>query len=374
MSNIYGSRGLEIAKGQGAVAQDASGKSYIDFLCGNGSALFGHCHPVLVETAQKAVLSPWTVSPGLVCKARDDLRHVLSSLLPSGKVFLSNSGTEAIEAALKLAISLRPGRKKIVALRRAFHGRTMGSLALTFNPQYRKSWAEMLLPVMHVKLEEASASIDQETAAVFVEPVQGEGGVHPIDEATGRALTEACKKAGALLVTDEIQTGWGRCGALLAGSQIGLEPDIAVLAKGVAGGLPIGATLWKGDLGDFPAKGHGSTYGGNPVIASVAVASWNLLHSEKYPERAAEKGMFFVSLLKDLKSPLIQDVRHKGLLIGVEVSVKADPLIKALQEKGVLALPAGPQVVRFLPPLVAKEEHFVTVAQAFRETLDNAKS
>ena len=373
MSNIYGSRGLEIAKGQGAVAQDASGKSYIDFLCGNGSALFGHCHPVLVETAQKAVLSPWTVSPGLVCKARDDLRHVLSSLLPSGKVFLSNSGTEAIEAALKLAISLRPGRKKIVALRRAFHGRTMGSLALTFNPQYRKSWAEMLLPVVHVKLEEASASIDQETAAVFVEPVQGEGGVYPIDEATGRALTEACKKTGALLVADEIQTGWGRCGALLAGSRIGLEPDIAVLAKGVAGGLPIGATLWKGDLGDFPAKGHGSTYGGNPVIASVAVASWNLLNSEKYPERAAEKGAFFVSLLKDLKSPLIRDVRHKGLLIGVEVSVKADPLIKALQEKGVLALPAGPQVVRFLPPLVAEEEHFVTVTQAFRETLDDAQ-
>jgi acetylornithine/LysW-gamma-L-lysine aminotransferase len=369
MSGIYGGRGLEIIAGAGAVAQDAKGKRYVDFLCGNGSALFGHCHPVLMEAAQKALSSPWMVSPGLVNAARDGLRGVLSSLLPGGRVFLCNSGTEANEAALKLALSFRPGRKKILALRRAFHGRTMGSLALTFNPQYRRTWGEFLLPVQHVSAENAADAIDEQTAAVFVEPVQGEGGVYPLDPKAGGAITKACKSAGAMLVADEIQSGWGRCGGLLAGPEAGLDPDIVTVAKGIAGGLPVGAAIWKGELGDFPAKGHGSTYGGNPMIASVALASWGLLRSERYPGRALENGDFFVSLLENLRSSLIREIRHRGLLLGVELTVKADPIIKNLQEKGVLALNAGPQVVRFLPPFTAERENFVTAAQALGQAL-----
>jgi acetylornithine/LysW-gamma-L-lysine aminotransferase len=292
-------------------------------------------------------------------------------LLPESRVFLCNSGTEAIEAALKLALSFRPGRKKIVALRRGFHGRTMGSLALTFNPQYRRTWEEFLLPVQHVSVENAAAAIGEQTAAVFVEPVQGEGGVHPLDAKTGEVITKACKDAGAILVTDEIQSGWGRCGALLAGPQAGLDPDIVTVAKGVAGGLPVGAVVWKGEHGDFPAKGHGSTYGGNPMIASVALASWSLLHSEGYPARALENGDFFASLLEKLNSPLIREIRHRGLLLGVELTVKANPVIKKLQEKGVLALNAGPQVVRFLPPFTAERDHFVTAAQALGQALED---
>jgi acetylornithine/LysW-gamma-L-lysine aminotransferase len=374
VSSIYGGRGLELVAGQGAVVRDAKGETWIDFLCGNGSALFGHCHPVLVEAAQKALPSPWTISSSLISGARDGLREALSSLLPKGRVFLCNSGTEAIEAALKLALSFRPGRKKIVALRRAFHGRTMGSLSLTFNPQYRKTWAEFLLPVRHVSVEDAPGAIDAETAVVFVEPVQGEGGVYPLDAATGTAVTKACRESGAILVTDEIQSGWGRCGSLLAGSQIGLDPDIAVLAKGVAGGLPIGAIVWRGELGDFPPRGHGSTYGGNPVIASVALASWGLLHSERYPDRAAESGDFFASLIEGLGSPLIREVRHRGLLLGAELSIKADPAVRELQERGVLALNAGPQVVRFLAPFTAEREHFVTVAKTLGEVLEKLKN
>jgi acetylornithine/LysW-gamma-L-lysine aminotransferase len=286
---------------------------------------------------------------------------------------LCNSGTEAIEAALKLALSFRPGRKRVMALRRAFHGRTMGALALTFNPQYRRTWWEFLLPVQHVSVEDAPGAIDEQTAAVFVEPVQGEGGVFPLDAEMGAAVTRACKAAGAILVADEIQSGWGRCGTVLAGSQIGLDPDIVALAKGVAGGLPVGATVWKGELGDFPSKGHGSTYGGNPVIASVALASWGLLQSERYPARALESGDLFASLIEDLKSPLVREVRHRGLLFGVELTVKADPVIRELQEKGVLALSAGPQVVRFLPPFTAEKENFVAVAKALDETLCQLK-
>ena len=369
MSHIYGSRGLEIASGSGADVVDTQGRRYIDFLCGNGTALFGHGHPVLVAAAEKALHLPWTLSPAFINAGRDRLRKNLASLLPEGKVFLCNSGTEAVEAALKLAIAFRPGRKKILALRRAFHGRTMGSLALTFNPQYRGVWSEMLFPVHHVKPEELPEKVDETTAAVFVEPVQGEGGVHPLGAATGRAIADACKAAGALLVADEIQSGWGRCGSLLASYQIDVVPDIVVLAKGLAGGLPIGVALWKGEWGDFPAKGHGSTYGGNPFVSAVALASWGLLHSQRYPESAAKNGDDFVSMLEGLKSPLIKEIRHKGLLIGVELTVKSDAVIKALQEKGVLALSAGPQVVRFLPPFTANSTHFVTVAETLGEVL-----
>ena len=371
MSNIYGGRGLEIVSGEGAIANDPSGKEYIDFLCGNGSALFGHCHPVLTEAAVKAARSPWTISPGLVSTARDDFRKALATLLPDSKVFLCNSGTEAMEAALKLAVAFRPGRKKIIALRRAFHGRTLGALELTFNPLYRKPWTEFLAPVSHVAASDVPAAVDKDTAAVFVEPIQGEGGVHPLDAELGKAITKACCDAGAILAVDEIQSGWGRCGSLLASTQTGLEPDIVALAKGLAGGLPVGAVVWKGELGDFPAKGHGSTYGGNPVVSSVGLAAWELLHSERYPEKAAENGAFFASLLNAVKekSPLIREIRHMGLLFGVEVSVKADPIVKELQEKGILALNAGPQVVRFLPPFTAKREHFTHVANTFGEVI-----
>ena len=374
MSNIYGGRGIDIKSGFGAEIKDSSGKNYIDFLCGNGAELFGHCHPVLMEAAHKALNFPWTCSPGLLNSARDTFRSILSGLIPDGKVFLCNSGTEAIEACVKLAICIsreKSGvRNKIIALRRSFHGRTMGALAMTFNPVYKKSWSDFLIPVQHVKMEEAASAIDSDTAFIIVEPVQGEGGVYPMSENVARDITEKCKQTGTLIVADEIQSGWGRCGALLASHDIGLDPDIVALAKGVAGGLPIGAAVWKGELGDFPARGHGSTYGGNPVCASIGIAARQLLDTEKFPEQAVQKGNLFVSMLKEINSPLITEIRHRGLLIGIEFSIKPDPIIKTLQDNGVLALPAGTQVLRFLPPFVAEEKHFKEVTQILKNTLE----
>ncbi|MCL1875446.1 MAG: aminotransferase class III-fold pyridoxal phosphate-dependent enzyme [Synergistaceae bacterium] len=373
MSNIYGGRGLEISSGIGAEVKDSSGKYYIDFLCGNGSELFGHCHPALMKAAHEALNYPWTCSPGLQNTARDGFRKILSGLMQNGKVFLCNSGTEAIEASIKLAISIsaeRGKRKKIIALRRAFHGRTMGALAMTFNPVYKKSWSEFLIPVQHVKMEEAADAIDNDTAFVIAEPMQGEGGVFPMSEVIARNITEKCKRTGTLIIADEIQSGWGRCGAILASHDIGLEPDIVALAKGIAGGLPIGVVVWKGEIGDFPARGHGSTYGGNPVCASVGIASWQLLLQEKLPDRAVTNGNTFVSMLREINSPFITEIRHKGLLIGVELTLKSEPVVKALQDKGVLALPAGPQVLRFLPPFVAEERHFREVTQILKNTLE----
>ena len=377
MSNIYGGRGLEITGGSGAEVTDSSGKRYIDFLCGNGSALFGHCHPVLTEAAHKALNSPWTCSTGLVNSVRDNFRGILSGLLPDGKVFLCNSGTEAIEASIKLAISISSEtgkRNKIIALRRSFHGRTMGALAMTFNPVYKKPWSEFLIPAQHVKMEEAAEAIDTDTAFIIVEPVQGEGGVYPMSEEIARGITEKCKLTGTLIISDEIQSGWGRCGALLAGSEIGLKPDIIALAKGVAGGLPIGVTIWKGERGDFPARGHNTTYGGNPVCASVGIASRQLLETEKLPERARINGNLFISMLEEIKSPLIVEIRHKGLLVGIELTVKSEPVVKVLQDNGVLALTAGPQILRFLPPFVAEEKHFKEVTQVLKNTLEEFKS
>jgi len=374
MSIVYGGRGIEIASGLGAEVKDSAGKNYIDFLCGNGSSLFGHCHPALTEAAHNALSSPWGSTPGLGNSARDEFLGILSGLMPNGKAFLCNSGTEAIEASLKLAIGISVEkfgkRNKIIALRRAFHGRTMGSLSLTFNPLYKKAWSEFLIPARHVKMEEAAEAIDSDTVFLIAEPVQGEGGVYPMSADIAREITKKCKQTGTLIIADEIQSGWGRCGSLLASPGIGLEADIVALAKGVAGGLPIGAVVWKGELGDFPARGHGSTYGGNPVCASVGIASWRLLEAEKFPEQAIRKGDLFVSMLKEINSPLITEIRHKGLLIGAELSIKADPVIKTLQDNGVLALAAGPQVLRFLPPFVAEEKHFKEVARILKDILE----
>jgi acetylornithine/LysW-gamma-L-lysine aminotransferase len=185
-----------VVSGSGAAVRDDRGREYLDFYCGSGAALFGHCHPVLVEALRKAAESPWTVGPGMGSPARDAFRQRISEELPGHAVFFCNSGTESVEAALKLALSLRPDRKKVLALRRAFHGRTLGALSLTFNPQYRKDWTRILAPVTHMKPGELPSSVDGDTAAVFVEPVQGEGGVYPLAPELGARITEACREAG----------------------------------------------------------------------------------------------------------------------------------------------------------------------------------
>lgn len=371
MSMIYGGRKLELVKGFGAEAFDKEGNRYIDFVCGNGSSLFGHNHPALVKALKEAAELPWSTGIGFASSRREELREKLSQLMPQGKVFLCNSGTESIEAALKLVKFFNPGRDKIVALRRAFHGRTLGSLSLTFNPQYRKPWSSMLQEVIHVNPEEVENIVDEQTAAVFVEPVQGESGVHVMSSEQAKAINESCSRSGAMLVCDEIQTGWGRCGSILASDVIGLEPDMVCLAKGVAGGLPVGATIWKGKYGDFPVKGHGSTYGGNPLVSAVALASMELLRSEKYPEEAAHKGEYLRKKLNEIDSDLIREVRGVGLMNGVEFKVKAGGIVKSLQDRGVLALTASPLVLRLLAPLVVSLDQIDEVVSTLAEVLED---
>ncbi|MDR0652682.1 MAG: aminotransferase class III-fold pyridoxal phosphate-dependent enzyme, partial [Synergistaceae bacterium] len=263
LSSLYGGRGISIVSGQGGRVFDSDGREYVDFFNGHGASLFGHSNQAIRRALNEAADGVWNCGAGFESPAREELAGLLGALIGDGRVFICNSGTEAIEAALKLSMSLRPGRKRILACRRGFHGRTCGALSLTFNPRYRNAFKRLLPEVEHYVPETLPERIDGDTIAVFVEPVQGEGGVYPLPSNVGQALSEACANSGAILVADEIQTGLGRCGAMLASHLTGLEPDMVCLATGLAGGLPIGATVWKASLGDFPAHGHGSTYGGN---------------------------------------------------------------------------------------------------------------
>ena len=251
----------------------------------------------------------------------------------------------------------------------SFHGRTLGALGLTFNPKYRKPWQDQLCAVEHRTPEALLEAVGDDVAAVFVEPIQGEGGVYLLDPAFGAALSVRCRQTGTLLVADEIQCGWGRCGAVLASVEAGISPDVVCLAKGVAGGFPVGVTVWRGVLGDFPPRGHGSTYGGNPLACALGVATWELLHRENLFRWARETGRMFREQLAALDAPGVTEVRGQGLLVGVEIDGDAEVVVRELQRRGVLALPAGPRVVRFLPPFGASPESFSRVAEVLGEAL-----
>lgn len=369
LSALFGGRGLSFSHGHGCRVYDSEGREYIDFFNGHGAALFGHANPVLQSALEEASTGLWSCGAGFESPVRRSLAGLLGSLLGDGGVFICNSGTESVEAALKLATALRPQRKRILACRRSFHGRTCGALALTFNPKYRTPFKNLLPQAEHFAPDELAAQIDEDTAAVFVEPVQGEGGVYPLDAALGRAISEACAASGAILAVDEIQSGLGRCGAMLASELTGLSPGMVCLAKGLAGGLPVGALVWKKTLGDFPPHSHGSTYGGNELVAGVAVAALKLIESENYAKRAAELGAEFRSLLTRIDNKNIKEIRGLGLLNGVELDIPSLDVVKALQANGLLTLAAGPRTVRFLPSFAATERDLAEAADIFRTTL-----
>lgn len=369
LSSLFGGRGIRFVCGKGGRVFDSEGREYIDFFNGHGAALFGHSNPVLQSTLAESSKGLWTCGAGFESPARAELAELLGSLVGEGKVFLCNSGTEAVEAALKLSVAVRPGRTRILACRRAFHGRTCGSLALTFNPKYRNPFKNIIPAVEHFNTEDIAGHIDENTIAVFIEPVQGEGGVHTLAENTGRMISEACARTGTVLVADEIQTGLGRCGTMLASELTGLTPDMVCVAKGLAGGLPIGALIWKKELGDFPPHTHGSTYGGNELVAGVAISALKLVKEENLPARAGALGREFRVSLAQMQDQNVKEIRGLGLLNGVETRISSIDIVKMLQTKGLLALAAGPRTVRFLPSFVATSADIASAVEIFRETL-----
>jgi len=374
-SGVYTKHDLLIVRGQGARVWDAEGNEYIDCVGGYGVANLGHGNPEVVEAVKRQAETLMVMPQTLPTPARGELYRTLISLLPPelNRVFPTNSGTEANEAALKFARA-HTGRKKFVAAKRGFSGRTMGSLSVTWEPKYREPFAPLIEPVAFIPYNDVEAlkeAVDEETAAVILEPVQGEGGVRPATPEFLQAAREITREKGALLILDEIQTGMGRTGRRFAFEHYGVVPDILTLAKALGGGVPIGAAVMRKEVAEsMPKGGHGSTFGGNPLAMAAGAAAIRYLERTRLWERAAELGPWFMEKLREIPSPKIREVRGLGLMVGLELKEKSAPYIQKLEkEHRILTLQAGPTVIRFLPPLVIDREDLERVVEAVRAVL-----
>ena len=372
-SGLYAKRPLTIVRGEGARVWDAEGREYIDCVGGQGAANLGHANPAVAEAIAAQARTIISLPEMFYNDRRAEVLARLASIAPAGmeRVYLCNSGTEAVEAALKFA-RLVTGRKEVVATMRGFHGRTMGALSATWEKKYREPFEPLVPGFRHVAYNDLAAleaAVTSDTAAVILEVVQGEGGVRPGTADFLRGAQRLCRERGALLILDEIQTGFGRTGAMFASEHFGLEPDLLCVAKSMAGGLPMGAVLMGGRVGVLPPQVHGSTFGGNPLACAAAVAAIDYLESEKLPERAAELGAWFLARLGRLESPVVREVRGLGLMVGLELKQKVTPYLQALMAEGVLALPAGLTVMRFLPPLVISQAELAQAADAVERVL-----
>jgi len=402
-SGAYSKRPLAIVRGAGSTVWDADGNPYLDCTSGQGVALLGHAHPAVVQAISAQAATLITCAEAFYNDRRAELYGILQGLLspltpnpsPTGgeglnvepipplpmerglggevwRFFLCNSGAEANEAALKVA-RLLTHRTRIVAVMRGFHGRTLGALGATFNKDYRGPFEGWMPPVTHIAyndLAAAEAALTEDVAAFMIEAAQGEGGVHLIDPDYLRGVRELCTARGVLLICDEIQAGLGRCGRWFAFEHSGIVPDIVTLGKGIAGGVPMGAAAWRAELGTIPAATHGSTFGGNPLSCAAAIASLTALREMDAPARAERLGAWFMGELRALNLPAVREVRGQGLMVGLELRGRVTPVLQALQARGILALPAGKTVLRFLPPLIITEGELRRVVEAVRDVLN----
>ncbi len=376
-SGVYNKVPLAFARGAGAEVWDTEGRGYIDCVGGHGVANVGHAHPAVVAAIQAQAARLMIAPNGFYQAQRGQLMQALIEAAPPGlaRVYLCNSGAEAVEAALKFT-RLATGRTRIVAAMRGFHGRTLGALSVTWRKRYRQPFAPLVPGVDFVpynRLERMAQAIGDETAAVILEVVQGEGGVIPGDGDYLRGVQALCRERGALLILDEVQTGCGRTGRFFAAEHHDLRPDLLCVAKALAGGVPMGATLLGERVGRLPDRVHGSTFGGNPLACAAALATLRVLEEEQLSERAATLGRRLMAGLRALDAPSIREVRGLGLMVGVQLKRPAAPYLAALAERGVLALPAGATVMRFLPPLVISEAQIDRVVAAVGDVLEGAE-
>ena len=372
-SGVYAKRPLTIVRGQGARVFNEAGREYIDCVAGISVANLGHCHPRVVQAISEQAGRLIVCQEGFSNDRRAELYRRLVAVAPGSleRVFFCSSGAEAIEGAIKFA-RLATGRTEVVAAMRGFHGRTLGALSATFERSYREPFQPLVPGFTHVPfndLDRLDAALGARTAAVILEPVQGEGGVRPGLPEFLLGAQALCRERGALLILDEIQTAYGRTGRLFAAEHHGLDPDLLCLAKSMAGGLPMGAVLIGPRVGALPKRVHGATFGGNPLACAAALATLDVLRDEDLAGRAAKLGTRALAALRAIPSPLIREVRGLGLMLGVELRIRAAPLLAALQERGVLALLSGNNVLRLLPPLVIEEEDLDRVIAAVGEVL-----
>jgi LysW-gamma-L-lysine/LysW-L-ornithine aminotransferase len=370
---LYAKRDIVLVRGEGPYLYDNEGKRYLDAMSNYGVAVLGHAHPrytqALVEQAQRLT----TTHQSFGNDARSLFLEKLMTIAPAGvqRAFLSNSGSEAIEAALKFARAAT-GREKLVAARRGYHGRTFGALSATADRKYRDPFLPLPIPAEHVPFNDPDAleaAIDDGTAAVVLEPLQGEGGIHPADAAFLQRAREVSEARGALLIADEVQSAI-RTGVPFVTVAAGVTPDIIATAKAVANGFPIGVTLVTEAVSEtMPGSAHGSTFGGNPLASRVGAETLRILEEDGLYDNAREMGGRIIAGIEAMESPKVRAVRGSGMMIGIELRARATPTLRALQERGVLALMAGNLVIRLLPPMIYGEEQVDELLAALGDVL-----
>ena len=362
MGNIYQRFPVTVERGLGAYVWDVDGKEYLDCMGGYGVALVGHCNPRVVRALKTQLEKIITVHSSLYNKTREEFLKNLIKIAPKNlsQVYLNNSGTEAVEAAIKFARKFT-GKKGMIAMNGSYHGKSFGSLSVTFNPKYRKSFEPLVESVSFSPFGDIDAlrsTINSETALVILEPIQGESGIHVAPDGFLQEVRKLCNEKGAVVIFDEIQSGLGRTGKMWASQHWETIPDIMCLAKGIAGGVPMGATLVRPDILASINKGEqSSTFGGNPLSCAAGTATIQALTEDGLVESATKMGKIFLEGLERLKEKhrIIREIRGKGLMIGVEMKFDVKDILFDGIANNLLLLYSGKNILRLLPPLVISE-------------------
>ncbi|MBI4973681.1 aspartate aminotransferase family protein [Candidatus Roizmanbacteria bacterium] len=375
VANTYPNRNIVLEKGKGLYLFDQNGKKYIDCMSNYGVNIFGYGYLPINKAISSQLSKLITLHGSFVNKERAEASQMIVERCgPSyAQVYWSNSGAEAIEAALKFAV-LTTEKNKFIAFSHAYHGKTLGALSATDGDKYKKAFFPLLWDFVHIKYDDITAvenAIDEKTAGVIIEPIQGEGGLTPPKKGYLKKVQQLCNKHNILLILDEIQSGTGRTGYFLSSHEDKVEADVVCLGKGLAGGIPVGATIFTQAVANkIPKNIHTSTFGGNPLACAGVIATLQHLNQPML-DNVRKMGRYFMSQLQKIKSSLIVEVRGKGLMIGVEVKDKRNEILKKMQEEGVLVIPAGENVVRFLPPYIITKEQVDRVFKIFKKVIDD---
>jgi acetylornithine/LysW-gamma-L-lysine aminotransferase len=368
-------------RGEGCWLYDSDDRRYLDLAAAQGVALLGHCHPSISEAIGRQAATLISCPAFLYNDRRAEFAEALTTVLPKHLqyLFLANSGAEAIDGALKFA-RLTTKRSAFVSTTKGFHGRTFGALSATWEPKYREGFGP-LLETTHVPFNNVAAldaAITDKTAAVIFEVVQGESGVNLASAEFAQAAQRLCRERGALLIVDEIQTGFGRTGRWFAVEHVGLEPDIMCLAKGLGAGFPMGAFAYTQRVRDVLSQGaHGSTFGGSPLACAAGLAALHTYRGGGLIEQSARLGTLMLQQLRDALDgvPMVRDIRGLGLMLAIELRTKVAPVLKSLMmDHGVIALPAGATNLRLLPPLIITEEQIDMGVRAIARAIRDLKS
>ena len=381
LGNLYQRFPVTIEKGQGSHVWDINNKEYIDCMGGYGVALVGHRNERVVNAIKAQIGRILTVHSSFYNKTREEFLENLIKVAPKGlsQVHLNNSGAESVEAAIKFARKFS-GKKGMVAMKGSYHGKSMGALSLTFNPKYRESFQPLVEKVSfssYGNIDELRATVDKDTAFVILEPIQGESGIHVPPDGFLQDVRKLCDENKILLIFDEIQSGLGRTGSMWASNHWETVPDIMCVAKGIAGGVPMGVTLVRPDILSVMKKGeHSSTFGGNPLSCATGTATIQALTQDGLIENAKNMGQKLRQGLEELKSKhkIIREVRGKGLMIGVELKFEVKDILMEGIKNGLLLLYSGRNILRFLPPLVISEEDITKTLKILDELLTNEEA